>query len=88
MGPDVEKYSQGTYAKTPTPELDLDGILNAVAELAPFVDNGFIPSITGIKIVVDEQMNPNDCTLVVGTEYYKRLKQAMQDNEENSKTEK
>ena len=85
MGPDVEKYSQGTYAKTPAPELDLEAILKAQPK--PFEDNGFIPSITGIKIVVNEQMNPNDCTLVVGTEYYKRLKQAMQDQDENSKTE-
>ena len=84
MGPDTENYEQGTYAQA-TPHTDSSSL---TGESKPFVDNGFIPSLTGIKIVVNEQMNPNDCTLVMGTEYYKRFKQAMQDQDENSKTEK
>ena len=82
MSPDTNNYSQGAYAQA-TSHTDSSSLTE---ESKPFVDNGFIPSLTGIKIIVNEQMNPNDCTLVIGTEYYRRLQQAMKEHDENSET--
>lgn len=47
-------------------------------------DNAFLPPLTGLKVVVDKTMNPNDCQLTVGEDFFKKLKNAI---DENSKTQ-
>ena len=90
MGPDVEKYSQGTYAEAAphtdssslAPELNIDYITETVTASR---DNAWLPPLTGIKVVADPNMNPHDCKFVVGMEFFKRMKEAI--DYENSKTE-
>ena len=92
MGPDVEKYTHGTYAQatphTDSPSLSKPGFdIDCIEEtVSANRNNAFLPPLTGIRIVLDKDMNPNDCMFVVGKDFFKKMKDAFDDENSKAKT--